>query len=421
MNRNENKITENSKTDYIDKSRYKNIDNPLNISIPSNLNNKGRSLLRNKENTFNNTNFQDLTNSSNNEFIKANQRNGLINIKNLQKRDYILRKDIKNKKRKNTYKQEIYINNYNPRKKKFKRARNYDEITKYFSKDYKRTKITNDIILTDFDSNHSKNNNIFYLINNYQLSCSNINKIYNNEDNDNIKHCKINNNVQKLSKISLPFCVYDMSKLGLTKQYIHNCKNSPGCIYCLKNKDVNKDNTIFDNPNLDNEQLKNEDEENNNKLFLYKNLLEENKLDNSFEDNPLDNQRKLSAKLISINEKYSNKHSLIEEENKDESQSGEKIEEENEGEIKIDEIQSESNKTKESKDIDNELIDRGNIFIHNFINRIRLPHEPKCLNDKNRKKNKLNLPGIFRRKKKGNDELNSRNNIDNKKKQNSKE
>ena len=413
MNRNENKITENSKTEYVDKSRYKNIifkNNPHNISIPFNLSNKGKLLLRNKENSFNNKNFQDLTNSSNNEFIKTIPSNGLINITNLPKGDYIPRKDYKNKKMKNTYKQEIYINNYNPRKKKCKIARNYDDITKYFSKDYKRTKITNDIILTDFDTNNSKNNNIFYLINNYQLPCSNINKIYNNEDNDNIKHYKINNNVKKLTKISLPFCIYDMSKLELTKQYIHDCKNCPGCIYCLKNKDVNNDNTIFDNQNLDNEQFKNEDEENNN--ILYKNLSEENKLDNSFEDNPLDNQRKLSAKLIFINEKYSNKHSLIEEENKDESQSGEKKEEES------DEIQNESSKTNEIKDIDNELIDRGDINIHNLINRIRLPHEPKCLNDKNKKKNKLNLPGKFRRKKKGNNELNSRNDIDNKKNQN---
>ena len=211
MLRNDIILTENSKTDYEDENKYKNNffkNNPQNISIPYYQSNKSQLMLRKKDNTFNNRNAQNLSNSENNKFINSIPNNGLINFKNLPNGGYEYEKENK-KKEKNNNKKKIYINNYNMRKKKCKIARNYENVAKYFSKDHKRTKITNDIILTDFDTINSKNNNIFYLINNCQESDNNINNIniYNNESKNNRNYYKNNIIEQKISKISLPFCV----------------------------------------------------------------------------------------------------------------------------------------------------------------------------------------------------------------------
>ena len=406
MYRNEN-ITENSKTDYIDKNRYKNnilLNNPQNFPFPMNQGNKTQVILRNKENSFNNRNFENLPNSANIEYINSLPSNGLINIKDLSKGDY----NDKNGSKNNNSNKNIYINNYNPVKKKCKIARNYEDITKYFSKNYKRNKMTNDNILTDFDSNDSKKNNVFYLINYNGVYSPNINAIYNSyniEDNNNYnnkKYYKNNYNGQRIGKISLPFCVYNnIYDQKQKKQYICNDKNCPGCIYCLRNKNINDDIKGDKNPFIDNEQNLNniEDDE-------YK-----NKLDNSFEENPLENQQKLSSKPNYINDKNPNKNSLIEEEDNDNNDSKEtgKIEEEEkeEEEIKQEEIEIESSETNANEDIDNELSQRGSISIHSFINRIRLPHDsrPKNinnLNDKYRKKNKIDSSGKYKKKDKYN-------------------
>ena len=145
----------------------------------------------------------------------------------------------------------------------------------------------------------------------------------------------------------------NISKLEEKRHFICKGKKCPGCIDCLRNKNSNYDSK----------------KENEINLLPYK-------------------------------------KSLIEEENKDgsESEEKEKIEEENEEKKKQDEIQIESSEANE--DIDNELTGRGSIFIHNFTNKIRLPHKhqaknSKILTDKNRKKNN-------RRKSKTNNELNSR-------------
>ena len=166
MIRNKNLLTENSKTDNIENNKYKqgNLFNmKQNLNYPLSQNNHSQKYIRNNDNSFNNKKSKELINSTNNEKFISIPSNGLINSKEISNSDYNY--NYKNEKNKNSYKN-IYLNNYILKRKKFKVTRNYDDITKYFSKNYKRTKITNDNLLTDFDTNNSKQNNIFYLINN---------------------------------------------------------------------------------------------------------------------------------------------------------------------------------------------------------------------------------------------------------------
>ena len=224
----------------------------------------------------------------------------------------------------------IYMNNYKPKNKKFKVFRNEDDITKYFSKNYKKnkTKNNNDNILNDFDTNNSKKNNIFYLINdnnsayNYKLknmrnnNKNNINDIY-NKDYKNRK-----NQEQKISKISLPFCIYNYPCIG---------KKCPGCRYCLG----------LDYPN----------DKNNN---TNDNIL--NTLNNSLDDNHTGNFTPNFLKLNGSNDKIP-RNNIIED-NVEES--------ENENETEIIEIDS---------SIGTELSKKGDRSVHCLINIIKFPNE----------------------------------------------
>ena len=373
MLRNKNLLTENSKTDNIENNKYRpgNLFNMRqNLLYPLTQSNGSQKYKRNNENSFNNKKSHEFINSTNNEKFISIPSNGLINSKEISNSDYNYNKNKKSYRN-------IYINNYILKRKKFKVARNYEDITKYFSKSYKRTKITTDTILTDFDTNNSKQNNIFYLVNN------NNEKLRNNNNNiSNIYNIGNKSSFQNISKISLPFCIYNYNyQIPIRYDEIMNI----------------------------NEEKKVNEEKKENEI----NLPFDNKLNNSFEENKLRNISPQIPKQNYIKENITKKDSLIEEENNEENEPEEieKIEEEeNEEELKEVEKHSEISETFDNIDIESELSKRGDISIHNIINRIRLPqHHIKDSNILKDKKNRFDLYRKNKQKNKNKNESNSRN------------
>ena len=210
------------------------------------------------------------------------------------KKNRIYEKKITNEKKKSNYNRmtenskecnnnlnAIYMNNYKPKKKKFKVIRNESDITNDLSRSHKRNEKNFDDFLNDCDtasSNNSKKNNIFYLINLSNFSFINDNLKNINKENKNTKFYRPE---QKISKISLPFCVYEHTFFP-KKQKQNACKNKncPGCFYCLG---------IKDDPNNRN-KLKNDGK--GKKLRDIYNIVypkDEDKLSTSFDDNQTGN------------------------------------------------------------------------------------------------------------------------------------
>ena len=202
MYRNEILLTENSKNEHLENTKYYkgNLYNmKQKMSFPFNKNNKNQNFIKN-----------------NDILINPSPNNRLINIKDLSNLDYKYKNG--NKDYTNNYLNKIYINNYIPRKKKFKVARNEQDIKKYFSKDYKKNILTNDIILSDYDTNNSKRNNIFYLVNNNnQSSPINIQKTSNpyNIEKKLESQSKNNNNIDYYPKIIINHLLFIFKKITI--------------------------------------------------------------------------------------------------------------------------------------------------------------------------------------------------------------
>ena len=277
------------------------------------------------------------------------------------------------------YSGKIYMNNYKPKNKKFKIFRNQDDITKYFSKNYKKNKAKNNNdnnILNDFDTNNSKKNNIFYLVNdnnsthNYKLKNIRNNNKNNNNDICNKDNKNRNDQEQKISKISLPFCIYNYPCIG---------KKCPGCRYCLG----------FESPN---------DKNNNN----YDNIL--NNLNDSLDENQRGNFTPNFLKINGSNDKIPNNNII--EDNVEES--------ENENETEIIEIDS---------SIGTELSKKGDRSVHCLTNIINIRNElnmtdednlsnkngTKIKSTKNIGDKQINPNDIFDPRKEINDSLNNLN------------
>ena len=131
-------------------------------------------------------------------------------------------------------------------------------------------------------------------------------------------------------------------------------------------------------PILENEKFKNGSD-----LFNNKNENEENKVNDSIEGN-MGNMTPNFLKPDYINEKIPMK--ILDDSQEEENDKNEqKIDEENEE-------KEEKEENTENYDIDNELSERNNISIHNFSNRIRLPHEHQ------KKRNKFEINGKIKNK-----------------------
>ena len=229
MKRNVNELTENSKTQQIDNIKYKN-GKVYNIKkhflFPSSE--QTEKSFRNTGIIYSNNKNQDYINTANSENINSISTSGIY-MQNITKNNYS--PFTENNKKNKRYQNNIYINNYKPKNRKFKVIRNDNDILKYFSKNYRKNNInkTNNILLTDFDSQPNKNNT-FYLVNNdNNVTIRDMNDYYN------LEKQYINNNYddnKKISKIYLPFCIYNHNNSGTLKKQIKcDFRNCPGCIY----------------------------------------------------------------------------------------------------------------------------------------------------------------------------------------------
>lgn len=342
---------------------------------------------RNRNLLTENSKTQNYDNNNNKDKIKQNIffptisqfNNGIINKKDTTNRNnYHFNKALDKGNNKDNI--NIFINNYKPKKRTFNIIRNGKDISKYISKDYKRkTNISDDIL--NFDSNDSnKNNNIFYLINekDSNMTISNVNNI-----NSNNKLYYKKNYHQKISKISLPFCVYNHNNQFLSGKNGNDIKFSSSM-----KKDLI--------PIFENGQFKNCPD-----LFNNKNENEENKVNDSNEDD-MGNMTPNFLKPDYINEKIPKK--ILDDSQEEENNINEqKIDEENE-----EKEEKEEEETLENYDIDNELSERNNISIHNFSNRIRLPHEHRKKRNKfdnnGKIKNKTKSKSMFKNSIKENDD-----------------
>ena len=263
----ENLITENSKNHNTESNKYKKgniLSGKKNSFFPTTQssqnqnriqNNEGDSTLRNFQNSIKSTHYD------NNDLKITNRSNAINSLNEITKTNDMPKKE-KNKTFNDLYKK-TYIFNYKPKNKKFNVLRNSKDVPKYLSKDNKHNrdnsndnKYSNDNIL-DFDMGDS---NVYYLVThtyNHRNRNDNNNFIYDNNNNNNNnnklrnKINKQNNNdnnrynpKQKISKISLPFCVYD-NYSGYRRRYDDDDKN-------LLNFDMNDDlyNKSFDQNQL---------------------------------------------------------------------------------------------------------------------------------------------------------------------------
>ena len=295
-----------------------------------------------------------------------------------------------NSNKKEKYNNNIYINNYKPRKRKFHVVRNdsNNDILKYFSKNYqKKSKHkNNNILLTDFDSNNSNVNNIIYLVK--EGNNDNENNLFFNRN----QFRAFKNNNQNIKKSFLPFCVYN-NNIGVPNKNNNMCdiKNCPGCIYCSGIKENEKNNTENDyaiENNIENENDDNDKEEDN--------IIEEEKLNNSnsIRSESVGTFRNNFYEAENEGEKLDKKNILNEDERGKEEKISETIEE----------------------SIESELHQRGRIFVHCFVNRIMLSRDFRTNNlrkrrNKNRKKINLSWDGI--KKKENSTELQYKKNISN--------
>ena len=419
MNRNENGLTENAKTQQLENHNYNN-ENLYNIKqhllFPTyEQNNQTQKMLKKNGISYTYNKNQYYINSSNSENI-----NSFSSSKKISKTDYSPKRG---------YYSKIYINNYKPKNKKFKVIRNDNDILKYFSKNYKKNKINDnkdndDSLLNDFDTTQSNKNNIIYLINpnnnNENISIKNINNYHNLKNQYKDKYYN-----KKISKNFLPFCIYNNVNGQSIKRIKCDLKNCPGCIYCLdfKNNKKESNSNININHNKPNIIINIDDDYNKNKniLDLYKNkkILEDSKSNDFFDEGTLGNFTPNFVNPNNINEIIPKKNTLIEEENNkkeneneneenEENENEEKEENEEEKEEKEEKEKHEEEKEQEEQeeydtigndidDIDNELTQRGNRSIHNFINRIKLPREHRIYSEEFLK-NKKDKKNIFRPK-----------------------
>ena len=367
----ENLITENSKNHNTESSRYKKgniLSGKKNSFFPTTQSSQNQNRIQNNEGDFTNRNFQNSIKSThydNNDLIITNRSNAINSLNEIAKTNDIPKKG-KSKTFNDLYKK-TYIFNYKPKNKKFNVLRNRNDITKYFSKNNKYNKDnssdnkhSNDNIL-DFDIEDS---NVYYLIThtyNHKNRNDNNNVIDNNNDNNNNNKLRNNKNKQsnndnnkyitkqKISKISLPFCVYD-NYPGYRRRYDDDDKN-------LLNFDMNDD--------------------------LYNNSFDQNQL-GSFTPNFL--------KPDDSNERLRNRD-IIPEDLVDDDDENENIENEN--------------------DVDNELEKRNNMSVHIIGNTISLPHETrKRYIDQSNNNPKLNLTDFRKRNKGSNNTIDNDDNND---------
>lgn len=388
MYRNKNFFQENSKIQNTESNKFKKgklLDLKQNLILPTSQSTQSQNIIQNND--------SDIPYQYN--YINSNYSDNGINSMNEIKKENQNRKNGKTKKFDDIFKK-TYINNFKPRNKKFHIIRNGTEndIAKYFSKNHNnKSKQSIDNILDDFDINDSNKNNVFYLVNdkNNNKKKFNIKNIY-TSNNNNRNQCY----GKKISKVSLPFCVYSNYNKYITKPYPCDFENCPGCVYChAKRKFPNdQDNNI----NILNFGDNDNDDKSVNDLYRNKNLFEDNKFNNSFDTTP---------NLFEKNDSDQNffKRNIIPEDDDDDDEYGtENIENEN--------------------DIGNELDRRNNISIHCFKKIISLPHDNKNNNrlylrkmaNKNGNNPKLNLSAnYYKKKNKNNNEMFSKDNGDSRK------
>ena len=350
----ENLVTENSKNQNTESNNYKKsniLSGKKNSFFPTTQssqnqnriqNNEGDSSLRNYQNSFKSTHYD------NNDLIITNRTNAINSMNEITKTNDMPKKG-KNKTFNYFYKK-TYIFNYKPKNRKFNVLRNSKDITKYLSKNNKYNKDnsndnkhSNDNIL-DFDIGDS---NVYYLVthtynyrkridnNNFiDFNNNNNNKLRNNQNRQNNNDNNRYNPKQKISKISLPFCVYD-NYPGYRRRYDDDDKN-------LLNFDMNDD------------------------LF-----------NNSFDQNQLGSITPNFLRNDDSNERF-RKRDIIPE----------------------DLVDDDENENVEN-DVDSELEKRNNMSVHIINKTISLPHESrKRFIDQSHNSSRLNLTD-FRNKNKG--------------------
>ena len=346
MIRNRNLLTENSKTQNYENINYK---NKLKQNYFSPNISQSRHSHKFTENNDNNS-FSNKKNPNFSSLIKNTNpipSNGIINTKETSSRTNYSINPLKVGNNKN-YNNIKFINNYKPKSRTFNIIRNGKDISKYLSKDFKRNETLKDNIL-NFDSNNSKNTkNVFYLINEiHNNTTKKTNSINNNTNTTNKVYYK-RNYQQKISKFSLPFCVYSHQNEFISSKNEFDIKIPPP--------------VVVDSSPI----LENENEKEGFDLLKNKNIIEEKKVGESIDDD-MGNMTPNFLNHDYLDEKIPRK---ISDEGSQEEENEEKEEKEEE-----EKEEEEEEDTNQFNDIDNELSERNNISIHNFNNRIKIPHE----------------------------------------------
>jgi len=318
----ENLVTENSKNHNTESNRYKKgnmLSGKKNSFLPTTQSSQNQNRIQYNEGDSANINFQNSIKSThydNNDLIITNRTNDLNNLNEITKTNDMPQKG-KNKTFNDLYKK-TYIFNYKPKNKKFNVLRNSSDIPKYLSKNNKHNKDnskdnkhSNDNIL-DFDIGDS---NVYYLIThtyNYRNRNNNNNNNFNDNNNNKLRSNKIKpsnndnsryNPRQKISKISLPFCVYD-NYPGYRRRYDDDDRN-------ILNFDMNDDlyNNSFDQNQLSSltpNFLKPDD---SNERLRKRDIIPEDLLDDDDEnenvendvDNELEKRNNMSVHIINTN------------------------------------------------------------------------------------------------------------------------
>ena len=383
-----------------------------------------------KKRKKNNRNIKQRTAQNFYRFTNSNQINTIQKKIKFKTTDNYNKNKIKiqpNQTTNKINKNNIYINNYQPKTRKFAIIRNRNDVMKYM-KEENNKEVENNYysLLNDFEVKFKKGNTNFYLIYNdssynKKENSPNINKpaIQENYKNEFV----LNDNKKEIyrpsiSKLSLPFCIYEHGLLNLEPQnnhinYLQNpnlynkkeeSKSEENLEYLNNNTDLENQNNLNNNENnkyniLNNFNIPNEKEEqneSNNNINLISNPNDENSENSNKEkddnnEEPIENEEE--EEKSSYKEEDDDNNANEKEDEKSEERKNNDTNEEQEEKMKDNDKEKEEEKNNETdsswsiymKDSDDELFQRNGLSIHYFKNIIRLPKSHKRAFLKNKK------------------------------------